>query len=151
MEIISPSEYPITTHGFFDIPSDVYHADPCIFPSLSSGIAKNILRSPLHAQAKHPRLRLTHDPLEDESSSAMKLGSLIHALVLGNGPDFAVIDADDYRTKAARELRDTALEDGFIPILAKEHAQGEKVSAAVKACIGGLSIGPQFLASAKEV
>lgn len=47
----------------------------------------------------------------------MDMGTLIHRLVLGAGPAIHVVEAGDYRTKAAREARETARADGKIPVL----------------------------------
>lgn len=109
---------PITAPGVYDIPAEVYHADPCFEPSLSSGIAKTLLgKSPAHAKLAHPRLNPDHQP---ENAERFDLGSAAHALMLGDPQQFEVIDADDWRTKAAKEARDAAREAGRIPLLARQ-------------------------------
>jgi hypothetical protein len=91
-----------------------YLADPAPLPSLSSSIANVILdQSPAHARQQHPRLG---DPVS-EHSAATDLGSVIHRLILGQGADYVLIDAGDFRTKAAREARNTARSSGKVPIL----------------------------------
>ena len=106
----------ITEPGLYRDVSDAdYHADPCPEPSLSSSIAKVLLaRSPLHAAVRHPRLAKRQ---QREEKAAFDLGRVAHALLLGRGADFAVIDHEDWRTKAAREARDEARARGLTPIL----------------------------------
>lgn len=49
------------------------------------------------------------------------LGTALHAELLGKGKErLEIIDAADYRTKAAREARDAAYEAGKTPLLGKE-------------------------------
>jgi len=104
------------------IPSDVYHADPCYEPSLSSGIARALLaQSPRHAWAAHPRLNPRYRP---SKSRDFDLGTAAHAVLLEDGADrIMVLDAKDYRTKAAQELRDQALEAGRMPLLTHQADQ----------------------------
>jgi hypothetical protein len=95
-----------------------YHSDPCKTPSLSASIAKILVeRSPLHAWTAHPKL----GGVRHVANDAMDHGSLVHKLLLGAGADVAVIDADDWRTKAAKEARDAARADGKIPVLKEQH------------------------------
>lgn len=103
--------------GFLDITEADYHADMCERPSLSASIAKRIVsESPYHAWLRHPRLG--NQP--SEPSKAMETGTLIHALVLGTPLNMSVVNADNYRTKAAQEQREEAHAKGLTPILARE-------------------------------
>lgn len=105
-----------------------YLADPAPEPSLSSSIAKMLLdRSPAHARLAHPRL----GGAASHSTAATDLGTLIHRYVLGNGAEVEPIDADDFRTNAAKHARSRAREQGRIPVLAR--VAGVAVAAA--ACI----------------
>lgn len=98
------------------MPDAVYRADPCETPSLSSSVAKTIVeRSALHAKMTHPRFGGA-----PRTSEEMDRGALIHGLVNGGGAGYAVIDADDFRTKAAREARDAARAAGKIPVIASK-------------------------------
>jgi hypothetical protein len=99
------------------MPMSAYLADPCPAPSLSSGCAHTLLtQSPHHAWANHPR---NPARLPCDESIAMDTGSIAHALLLEHDESkVVVIDASDYRTKAAREARDTARTAGKHPILA---------------------------------
>jgi hypothetical protein len=125
----------------FDIPESVYHADPCERPSLSVSVAKVLLdRSPFHAAAIHPRLgRQSLEEGDDESTSVMQRGRLIHALLLGGGGKFATVmktdkktgvvsPADDYRTDSAKEFRDAAIARGEIPVLFDKLAEATRAA-----------------------
>lgn len=91
-----------------DVPEDEYHADP----SLSSTGARLLVDCP--AKYRH-----TADHGE-RHSAAFDLGKAAHALVLGVGAPVRVVDADDWRTKAAREERDAARADFETPMLRKD-------------------------------
>lgn len=96
------------------IEAEVYHSDPCPSPSLSNSIAYQLTtRSPRHAWLAHPRLGAKRRP----PTKTMDRGSLVHALLLGSGPQIAEVDAEDWKTKAAREQRDAAYERGHLPVL----------------------------------
>lgn len=98
-----------------------YHSDPCPEPSLSGSIAIPLVhRSPRHAWHKHPRL---NPSAEQDQSNRLDLGSVAHELLLGTGGGVAVIAADDYRSKDAREQRDAARAVGKTPVLGHVHVQ----------------------------
>lgn len=104
-----------------------YRADPCAVPSLSSSIAHELVeRSPLHAWTIHPRLGGERSP----STKARDDGSVMHRLILGKGTTIAVIDAPDFRTNRARDLRDQAIAEGKLPVL--QDAYAEKLAIAEK-------------------
>ena len=107
--------------GIYQINADVYHADPCPEPSLSSSVARALLaQSPLHAWTAHPRLNPNYAETE---TSRFDLGSAAHALFLERDPEqVVVVDTADWRTKAAREAREAARADGKFAILAAHHA-----------------------------
>lgn len=99
---------------YHDISAAAYHADCCPEPSLSSSLARVLLtQSPGHAKIQHPRLNPAWEPDGDEK---FDFGAAAHRIILGKGADLAVIDCDDWRTKAAREEREAARSDGRIPI-----------------------------------
>ena len=104
------------TAGIYDIPAQVYHADPCPAPSLSSSLAQRIcLHSAAHARQAHPRLNLDAEP---ENNEAFDIGRAAHALLLEGSTAVTVIDAKDYRTNVAKDARDQAWARGLTPILA---------------------------------
>ena len=101
--------------GVYEMSMEQYLRDPCIAPSLSSGIAHRLVtQSPLHAWHAHPRLNPNH---VEEESTTFDLGSCAHALLLEGHEAIAVIKADDWRTKAAKEARAQARLEGKIPVL----------------------------------
>lgn len=101
-----------------DIDAATYHADPCPAPSLSAHDAATLLqRSPAHAWYAHPRLNPDHPP--DEPTAAQEEGAALHALLLeDDSTRVDVIEADDWRTKKAREARAESRAAARIPILA---------------------------------
>ncbi len=103
--------------GWHDLSEEDYHADPCPSPSLSSHAAMTIIsESLMHAWRRHPR-----SPLFTARTlgAAADRGSAAHALLFG-GKEVEAIDAEDFRTGAAREARDRARASGRIPLLAKD-------------------------------
>lgn len=88
-------------------------------PSLSASIAKVLLQqSPLHAWHAHPRLNPNY---KSEEKAEFDYGTAAHALLLeGDETGLVVVQADDWRTKAAREARDAARADGKTPLLERQ-------------------------------
>lgn len=97
-----------------------YHADR---KSLSSSGARLLLESP----AKF-RWQMDNPP---PSTPTFDFGRLAHVMVLGEGSEVAVVDARDWRSKAAREARDEAYIAGKIPALASEVQTAEAMREAV--------------------
>lgn len=119
-----------------EMTAERYHADPCAGPSLSSSIAILLLsQSPLHAWAAHPRLNPDY---RREESEAFDLGTAAHAYVLQGSSAFEIIEAPDWRTKAAKEARDQARLVGKVPMLAHRWADvkemGFRATAALLNC-----------------
>lgn len=116
----------VTAPGLYgDIPEDVYHSDPVPEGSLShSGAKKIVFECPavFDYERKHPR----------RSTKAMDTGTTVHGLVLGNGPEIAVLDYADRRTKAYKDDEAKAIADGKVPMLAKDYREAETIAAAVK-------------------
>lgn len=121
----------------YGIPADVYHADPCPRASLNFSVAKILVfQSPLHAWYQHPRLNKKFVASNNEK---FDIGSAAHALILEKTEDaIEVIDAKDYRSNGAREMRDAALAKGKIPVLASHMPDLKKMAEAffegVKKC-----------------
>jgi len=107
--------------GFYpDCDAATYHADKLTpQPSLSSSIAKVILsQTPRHAWFEHPRLNPNYEPSDD---SKFDLGSVAHELLLGKGAGFEIVQANDWRSKAAQERREEARKTGAKAILQKDY------------------------------
>jgi hypothetical protein len=114
--------------GLYDLPEDAYHADPCVVPSLSSSIGKKLIHeSPRHAWEAHPRL---NPNFQRKEKAAFDGGKVAHKLMLGKGAELAVINAPDWRTKAAKEAREDAYNAGQTPILVDQMAAVEEMVAA---------------------
>lgn len=88
---------------------------------LHQSTAKDLIKSPALA-----RWKLDND---SGDTPAMAHGRLFEALICGADlGGFAVIDAADYRTKAAQEARDEAIRNGLTPIL-RPKLQDAKIGA----------------------
>jgi len=94
-------------HGMSDAE---YHSKP----ELSSTEARLLLQSP----AKY-RWRKDNPPLVDDSPK-FDIGKAVHAKVLGQGAEVVVVEADDWRSKAARDARQEARDAGKAPLLTRE-------------------------------
>lgn len=129
--------------GLYDMPADEYYADPCPAPSLTQSVAGIIWhRTPLHGWLAHPKLNPDYQPSENP---AFDFGSAAHALVLeGNDSDIVVIEADDWRTKAAKEQRDEARSSGKTPLLIKDYAKVQDMAVAVSKFIDSSEIAGVF-------
>jgi hypothetical protein len=114
--------------GIYEMPSDIYHADPCPTPSLSAGMINLLLEAPAKCYAASPRLNPAYE--EPESQDKFTIGTVSHLMHLE--PELfdrrvAVIDAADWRGKDAKNQRDYARANGITPILT---GHMEKVRAA---------------------
>ena len=107
--------------GIYNLTSEIYHSDPCPNPSLSSSIAKILIeQSPAHAWLAHPRL---NPNFRRETDSRFDLGSAAHAMLLERDSSKIVrVQADDWRTKAAKEARDAAQANGQHAVLERQYA-----------------------------
>jgi hypothetical protein len=115
----------ITQPGVYDLPADVYHADPVppeLGGSLSSSGAKLLLPPSCPAIYQWSR---THPTFSD----AFDFGHAAHAAVLGAGPEIVPVFADDWRSKGAREAKDQARAEGKTPLLAKDVAVVDAMAA----------------------
>lgn len=111
----------ITKPGIYpDVPDEVYHADPVEGGSLSSTGARRLLECPA-------KFRYEQDN-PTEHKRTFDLGHAAHHMVLGVGPRLELIDASDFRTKAAREQRDAAYAAGAVPLLPEEFVQVEQMA-----------------------
>lgn len=105
----------------------VYHMPELEYhdgPELSSTGAKRLLRSPAHYQ---------WEQAHRVEKAAYDFGHAVHALVLGTGLDIVEIDADDWRSKGAREARVAAYAEGKVPMLGKDSKRARDAADAVMA------------------
>ncbi|MGU3540035.1 PD-(D/E)XK nuclease family protein [Methylobacterium sp. A54F] len=112
--------------GLYQMPAAAYHADPSPEPSLSASTARMLVeQSAEHAWIAHPRLGCALET-RDEPTRPKEIGTAAHKLILGRGAEIVLIDADDYRTGAAKAERAQAYADGHCPLLQPD---GEKADA----------------------
>jgi hypothetical protein len=120
----------VTWPGFYRMSAAQYHADCCPEPSLSASMAKVLLdKSPKHAWTAHPRLNPDHAP---QNETKFDFGSAAHEILLGKGAGLVEVDADDWRTKAARAERDDILAAGKQPILIADMARAKALADAAR-------------------
>jgi len=112
--------------GIYDISNDDYHADPVPGGSLSSSTAKILL--PPSCPAK---FRYAQDHPQPPKRT-FDFGHAAHGEVLGSGPKLVIVDADDWRKKAAQAERDEAYADGAVPLLRHEYQQVQAMAAAIR-------------------
>jgi hypothetical protein len=103
-----------------DVPEDAYHGGP----ELSSSGAKTLLRNPAryHYERTHPR----------PSTDAMDVGSIAHHLILHRGGSLLVVDAYDWKTKAAQAARDEGRAQGVVVIHRGQLLQASRMARAVR-------------------
>lgn len=93
-----------------DLDEAIYHAHP----ALSASGAKKLL--PPSCPAHYKWQRDNGQPPKRE----FDFGHAAHAKVLGVGAEIVTVDADSWRTKAAKEAADAARAEGKVPLLAEE-------------------------------
>lgn len=125
------SDKRIVEEGVYSVPQEEYHADPVIEPSFSASMAHTLLsKSARHAWLGHPRL---NPGMVRESKGYLDFGELAHALMLGDERNFEIIQADNWRTNAAKAARDAARATGKIPALVEEFERAKLMVRAGKA------------------
>ena len=104
------------------VPELTYHSDR---KTLSASGAKTLLKDPERFiwERDHGR----------PPKAAFDLGGVVHALVLRSGDErIRIIDAYDWRTKAAQDARKAAWAAGLTPINRTEFLQATKIAGAVR-------------------
>jgi hypothetical protein len=119
----------ISAPGVYDLPDDVYHADPAPTldgGSLSSSGAKKLLppKTPAHFAwwRQHGQA----------PKAAFDFGHAAHAEVLGRGLPIDVLPWRDWRTKAAQTARAESYAAGRVPLLEDDHAVVVEMAAALR-------------------
>ncbi len=103
------------------IPASEYHADPAAVPSLSASMAGTLVNDcAARAYHLHPRLG---GAVRGDVSDEMDEGTLVHAVLLGtlDQGQISIVDAPDWRTKAAQQTRDELRAAGKVPMLARKY------------------------------
>jgi hypothetical protein len=107
-------------------------------PHFSASLAHILLtQSPYHA-------RHAWEHRAEDHTDASDMGTAIHEALLEGTSRIFAIEATDWRTKAARELRDFARSQGGIPMLAHKVAAVEAAVKAVREQIVGTEIANVF-------
>lgn len=101
---------------------DQYHADKV---SLSSTGARKILDCPARF-----KWEIDNPP---KSTAVFDFGKLVHRVILGEGAPIQIVEADNWLTKAAKAERDSAREDGAIPVLRSEYDTAQAMRESVMA------------------
>lgn len=98
-----------------------YHSDP----ALSSSGARKLLAPSCPALYRYER----ENP---PAKTTFDFGRAAHAAVLGVGGPICIVDAEDWRTKAAREARDEAHAAGQTPLLTADYEKVKAMAAALR-------------------
>lgn len=139
---------------YADYDVDDYFADPCPQPSLTQSIAKVLIeRSPAHARLEHPRLAppATQDEPAEKYVAAQAIGNTAHALLLGRGKEVVEICFDNFKTKAAQELRDAPENAGKAIILSKHLRRAQDMATAAGAQLHAVGWKESFKTGQGEV
>ncbi len=106
----------ITEPGVYaEVTPEDYLRDPVVGGSVTSSVLR--MMTPPEFTPAHARHYLDHGR---EPKGYYDVGSAYHTRVLGRGGKIITVDAYDWKTKAAREVRDAAYAAGDIPLLARE-------------------------------
>lgn len=111
--------------GLYDIPAELYHSDPIPGGSLSSTGAKK-LASSCPAKFKH----WLDNP--QPHNKALELGTAAHKLVLDDGPELVLVDADKWNTDSIRAEVAAIRAAGDIPLKRHELEQVHAMAAALR-------------------
>jgi hypothetical protein len=116
--------------------------------AFSSGLAQTLLdRSPLHAWTES---QWNPDRVRDDNGTA-DIGTFAHACLLEGGTSsLVVVDAPDWRTKAAQQARDDARAAGKLPILERKVSEVWTMVKAAQAFIASSELVGLFSAGEAE-
>ena len=101
-----------------------YHADPCPTPSLSAGMINDLLVAP--ALCYHRSRRLNPEYVEPEGQEKFSIGTVSHLMHLEPhrfDEAVVVVEAADWRTKAAQVARKAAQAEGKTAVLKSQLAR----------------------------
>ena len=104
---------------YHDLPEDEYHGDE---GSISVSGMKLLLKAPA---------LFRHEQENPAFKDAWDLGTVTHKMILGSGPTIDIVEANDWRTKAAQEAKKAAREAGRVALLRKDHERAERMANAV--------------------
>jgi hypothetical protein len=111
--------------GLYDIPAELYHADPIPGGSLSSTGARTLVKkcpAVFKWELDHPQ----------SYNKALDLGTAAHKLVLDDGPELVLVDADKWNTDAIKADVAAIRAAGNIPLKQHELDQVKAMAAALR-------------------
>lgn len=119
----------ITEPGIYTLPETEYHADRSLAPTLGRSLsvsgAKTLLTDPARFLYERDHGRPPKDAFDE--------GTLAHELILRGGDDrIRIIDAYDWRTKAAQQAKAEAHEQRLVPAHRGTLLMASKVAASVR-------------------
>lgn len=112
--------------GIYQMTAEEYHADPVPGGSLSSSGARRLLAPSCPAKFRYE---------QDHGQAARAVfdfGQAAHMHILGEGPEIVIVDANDWRGKAAQQQRAEARERGAVPVLTAEHERIKDMAKALR-------------------
>jgi len=118
---------------------DRYHADDLMQgPTLSHGLACTMLtQSPYHAWHQHPRLNpnYTAPKLDSAEQNRTDFGTAVHSMLLEplRVGRIVVVEANDWRSKEAQQIRADAANNGQVAILADKYVTAQAMVEAARA------------------
>jgi hypothetical protein len=123
-----PAPYWVTEPGVRQLPAEIYHADPWAHgESISNSDGRQLIDPDCPAVFRYNR-----DNRVRTFNDVYDFGHVWHSEVLGAGEETVVVDASDWKTKAAQQARDEARAAGKAPILRRELEKAQAMAAAVR-------------------
>ena len=130
-------------------PDDYFRDELAPEPTLTQSLAKTLLEySPRHAWLESPRL---NPAFRQDDDKKYDIGNIAHSLLIGLGKRIKIIEADDWRTKAAKEARDEAAAEGILGVLPKHVTQANRMIEAAKGQLIDLELFDDFEEADGEV
>jgi hypothetical protein len=123
MEVEAPAE---VQPGLYNIDAELYHSDPVPGGSLSSSGARKLAAE---CPAKFKYWLDNREP----PKKALDLGTAAHKLVLDDGPELVLVDAEKWNTNAIKAEVAAIREAGNIPLKRHELDQVNAMAAALRA------------------
>ncbi|NYV73664.1 PD-(D/E)XK nuclease-like domain-containing protein [Streptomyces sp. UH6] len=111
--------------GLYDIPAELYHADPIPGGSLSSTGARTLIK-------KCPAVYKWQLDNPQPHNKALDLGTAAHKVVLDDGPELVVVDAPRWDTDAIKEEVAAIRAAGNIPLKRHELDQVNAMATALR-------------------
>ncbi len=107
--------------GIYKISNEEYHSgNLCSTPCLSRSVIKDLLyKSPAHAWHNNQDLNPNFKP--DDHAGKFDVGTVSHDLLLEGLDCCSIINAEDWKSKVAKEAREIARLEGKTPLLKKQY------------------------------